>query len=325
MKLHQLEVFSAVMSTGSLTAAARLVGRSQPAVTRLIQELEASLAFELFDRTGPRLTPTEQGLAFHEEVERSLAGMRSIRERGAEIARQEACRITIAAIPALAAGLLPATLARLDTQDLQRIEIISAPAERVIRLLLERGADLGFASLPLDHRGLDVHWLGEAACVVVMPPDDPLAQQPVVALRDLSGRRVITVANPHRLRQRIDHAMGQASAAPGALLVTNTSFNAMMSARAGLGIALVDPVTAYGIPVAGLTVRPIDATIPFVWGAVTPVTKPPGAIARAIMSAMETEAASLPGFTRHGPEALGTLRDRLALLQPVVTTDQPGR
>ncbi|MFX7507385.1 LysR family transcriptional regulator, partial [Acinetobacter baumannii] len=36
MNLRQLEAFAAVMSVGSITGGARLVGRSQPAVTRLI-------------------------------------------------------------------------------------------------------------------------------------------------------------------------------------------------------------------------------------------------------------------------------------------------
>nr|WP_282960456.1 aldo/keto reductase [Burkholderia cenocepacia] len=52
MELHQLEAFSAVMSAGSVTGAGELLGRSQPAVTRQIQELEADLGYALFDRHG---------------------------------------------------------------------------------------------------------------------------------------------------------------------------------------------------------------------------------------------------------------------------------
>ena len=43
MEPRQLEAFAAVMSTGSVTGAARLLARSQPAITRLVQELEAEV------------------------------------------------------------------------------------------------------------------------------------------------------------------------------------------------------------------------------------------------------------------------------------------
>lgn len=48
MDLRQLEAFAAVMSAGSITCAARPLGRSQPALTRLIEDLENSLASACF-------------------------------------------------------------------------------------------------------------------------------------------------------------------------------------------------------------------------------------------------------------------------------------
>ena len=83
MEIRQLEAFAAVVTTGSVTAAGRLLGRSQPAITRLIQELEAELGFALFTRSGPRVSPTEQGFLLYDEVEQTLAGMQQIRNRAA--------------------------------------------------------------------------------------------------------------------------------------------------------------------------------------------------------------------------------------------------
>ena len=73
MELHQLEAFSAVMSAGSITGAGRLLGRSQPGVTRAIQDLEYELGYALFNRKGPRVTPTQRAFLLYAEVERSLA------------------------------------------------------------------------------------------------------------------------------------------------------------------------------------------------------------------------------------------------------------
>jgi DNA-binding transcriptional LysR family regulator len=306
--IRQLETFCAVIAAGSLTVAARQTGRSQSAVTRLVQELEAQLGFALFDRNGPRITPTERALLFHDEVERSLAGLRAIEDRAAALAREEGARLDIAAAPALAAGLVPAALGRLGGTLPARIGLTSMAAGDVVRALLDRRAHLGFASLPLEHRGLDLHWIGEARCVAVLPSGHALARQERVALRDLAGQRLVTVADPHRqLRRHIDTALAEAGSRPPALMVVNASLNAIMAARAGLGVALIDPVTAVGVPVEGTVTRPIDASIPYFWGVATPAASPPSPAAQAVIAAAAEAAATLPGFIQHPPQALARL------------------
>ena len=81
MEIRELEAFLAVMSAGSITGAARLLDRSQSQVTRLIQDLETSLGFPLFDRNGPRITPSDKGVAFHAEAERFISGIEHLRNR----------------------------------------------------------------------------------------------------------------------------------------------------------------------------------------------------------------------------------------------------
>ena len=125
MELRQLEAFAAVMSTGSVTAAGRLLGRSQPAISRLLQRAE--IGYALFSRSGPRVTPTEQGFLLYEDVERALAGMRQIRERAGEIARGQP--LLIAATPALALPV-PAALQRMQARTPAPSPIIKRPQTR---------------------------------------------------------------------------------------------------------------------------------------------------------------------------------------------------
>ena len=58
MRLKHIEVFHAVMQTGSVSAAARLLHVTQPAVSRTLQHAELQLGFPLFERVRGRLTPT---------------------------------------------------------------------------------------------------------------------------------------------------------------------------------------------------------------------------------------------------------------------------
>ncbi|MFY1838833.1 LysR family transcriptional regulator [Achromobacter xylosoxidans] len=317
MELRQLEAFAAVMSTGSVTAAGRLLGRSQPAISRLLQELEAEIGYALFARSGPRVTPTEQGFLLYDDVERALSSLRQIRDRAEEIARGQAQPLLLAATSALAAGLVPDALKRIEAQaGNTRVQLRSASPERVVHAVLSGAAQLGATSLPLEHRGLTVHWIGQAPCVVALPENDPAARHEVVPVAELAGRRVITMANPYRLRRRLDAALGHAAGA----IETNSSVNALAAVRAGLGVSVLEPITAYGAPMAGVAIRPIDLDIPFFFGVITsqsqsqPLTPACQAMADALAQAA---AQLLPGFVLHDACQHG------ALLQSIYGDETP--
>nr|WP_237022594.1 LysR family transcriptional regulator [Herbaspirillum frisingense] len=254
MDLNQLEAFAAVMTLGSVTGAGRSLGRSQPAVSKAVGDLEAELGYALFDRNGPRVTPTAKAFLLYEEVERSLVGLRSIRERAQEIAREEVHPLHLVATPALASTIAPAALQLLASDKgrafPEHVHLRSASAEQVVHAVLHRTVSLGLTSLPVAHRGLDLHWIGEAPCVAVVRADHPLAGRDKLTRAALRGQRVITMSNRYRLRQRVESALGEDSQLDVAI-DTNTSFNAIMAARAGLGVALVEPATAYGMPIEG--------------------------------------------------------------------------
>lgn len=270
MEIRQLEAFAAVITTGSVTAAGRLLGRSQPAITRLIQELEAEVGYPLFTRNGPRVTPTQQGILLYEDVEHVLTGLHQIQKRAGEIGRGETRPVRIAATSALAAGLVPIALARpAVTAAAQTIQLRSLPPEQVVHEVLSGAADIGVASLPLEHRGVVVHWIGQSGCVAALRDDDPLTRHERLPLSACEGRRIVTMQNPYRLRRRLDHAFAQANITPAGLIETNSSMNALTAVRAGLGISVLEPVTAYGMPLTGVAIRQIDTDIPYFFGVIS--------------------------------------------------------
>ncbi|CAB3870594.1 hypothetical protein LMG1860_03808 [Achromobacter denitrificans] len=306
------------MSTGSVTAAGRLLGRSQPAISRLLQELEAEIGYPLFARSGPRVTPTEQGFLLYDDVERALTSLQQIRGRAEEIARGQAQPLLMAATSALAAGLVPDALKRIETRiGAARVQLRSASPEQVVHAVLSGAAQLGATSLPLEHRGLTVHWIGQAPCVAALPEDDPVAQQAVVPVSALAGRRLITMANPFRLRRRLDAALAPNGQMPGTL-ETNSSVNALAAVRAGLGVSVLEPITAYGAPMAGVAIRPIDLDIPFFFGVITPQSQTLTPACQAMADALAQAAADLlPGFVLHDA------CEHSALLQSIYGDDAP--
>src|SRR2546429_4375845 len=104
---RQVEAFRAMMLTGSVTDAAKLMAVTQPAVSRLLRDFQALLKTELFERRGSGLVPTAAATALYIEIERSFVGLERITPAAQEIRSRRTGTLRIAALPALSNGYLP--------------------------------------------------------------------------------------------------------------------------------------------------------------------------------------------------------------------------
>lgn len=267
LELHQIAAFRAVMSHGGITVAATALGRAQSVVTRHIQDLEAKIGFALFEREGRGITPTARGRLFHAEVERHLAGLERLTTIADAIREGAPAALDIASIPAFSSGLLPQAIARMA--QTMPLHLRALGGEEVTSQVREHLCDIGFCSLPVLGPDLQVHWAVEVDCVAVLRADHPLAAQAQLPLEALRGQRLITTANPYRQRRHVDEALQAADLPRGTPLDTNTSFTAMAAVRAGLGIALIEPLSPTGSPVEGLVQRPLAVRLPFRYGVVS--------------------------------------------------------
>ena len=105
---------------------------------------------------------------------------------------------------------------------------------------------------------------GSARCPAwrALPSIDPLAKRQVIRLKDLGGRRLLTMANPYRLRRRVEEALERAGVVPGEVISTNASLTAIAMAKQSLGIAIVEPVLTSSVAVEGVVTRRLDVAIP---------------------------------------------------------------
>lgn len=312
MEVRDLEAFLAVMSTGSITGAARMLDRSQSQVTRLIQDLETSLGFALFERNGPKISPTDKGIAFHEDAERFLSGIGHLRNRAKAIAGKEPEPIEIAATPAFASGIIPIALAELPEHFLPHtIQLRSMPAEAAVQSVLARTADFCVTSLPADQPGLEVQGFFEGRCVAAVAPHDPLAAKDVISIADLAGRTLITMANPFRLRRRVDEALEAAKVRPNRVIATNAANNAVQIASLGLGVAIIEPATAYGLQSAPVAVRLLDVEIPFLWAILSAASRPLSAGVQELVQRIARIASErMPDFTVHDPRQMARIAEK---------------
>ncbi|MBB3962966.1 LysR family transcriptional regulator [Rhizobium metallidurans] len=309
METRDLQTFLAVAASGSITKAADLLGRSQPSVTRTIQDLETELGFELLHRIGRRVQLSEEGVAFEEEARRLLMSFSELAARAKTIAAGKGRILQIVATSAIGTGLIPRAMAELKDVQLPHETHLGQFIPSVVAQEVRGGrAELGFSSMPLDTPGLDVLRLYSAPDVAALHEDDPLAKLDIVPLTELAGRRVATLLNPLRFQLHIARALAARGIETGPVIRTNTAYGALQIVRQAGIPAIIDPVTAYGISQPGVIIRPIDETVPFYWGVLAASKKPLRPVAQALIEAVEAVAErSIIGFAKLDPSVAGQL------------------
>lgn len=257
MKPRQLEAFRAVMLMGSVTAGADHLRLSQPAVTRLVRDLERSLGLDLFERDRGRIRPTSAAIALSREVDRCFVGLDRIAKAAADIRHGRAGRLRIAAIPALAVGVLPEILARfLADRPHLGIDLMDGGSAEIAEWVADGAYDLGFTTTAASHPAVRVQLLPPVRAVAVLSPTHRLANQAAIRPTDLVGEALIAPYASTRLRARLDDSLARAGVEPELRVETSLSAIAGAVAAAGGGIAIVEAFTGELLKGQGAAVRP---------------------------------------------------------------------
>jgi DNA-binding transcriptional LysR family regulator len=264
MSFRHIEAFRAVITTGSMTEASRRLHTSQPQVSRLIAQLEKIAQFALFHRNGSRLTPTPDGMRFYREVEKTFVGLAGLEKAAAEIRSFSASRLSVAAMPRLAGGILARIVARfkLEFPDVL-ISIHSGDAASVHNWVSSGGCDTGIAMLYDDAPGVHAVPVVTMECVAIVPRGHPLAGKDRLIPADFEGQTFISFPNTSALRRKVD-AIFEADQV-GRRVAAEASLGASVCAlvAAGLGVSLINPLAAAEEqPGAGVEIRPFSPSIP---------------------------------------------------------------
>ncbi|MFN3936623.1 MAG: LysR family transcriptional regulator [Gemmobacter sp.] len=260
LNLKLLEIFGAVMETGTATAAAEVLGLSQPAVSAALRQLEHRLGVVLFERAGRRLVPTEAAHLLQAEAQPVFLMLDRLSDGIRRMKHHRAGRLRIAATPPMGHSFAPGAL-REFLRDRPAIEV----QFDVLRLAeVQRAVDLGVADLGLglglaENAGVRTHVLSEAELVAVVPRDHVLTTRAVLGPADLARYPLIG----------LDSVI--ATLVEGAFALQGVPFRPRLQARytqtacalvqAGLGVAVVDPFTAGHIAGNTVAVRRLQPAV----------------------------------------------------------------
>lgn len=289
MKIRQLEAFRALVLCQTVTRAAQMLYISQPAVTRLIADLEADVGFALFERSRGRLYPTAEGLTLFEEVERSLIGVERIARTAQEIKAANVGMLQIAAAPALSLSFLPRAIAVfLKTHEEVNISLISNTSRSVVDMVMKQRCNVGFVILPMSYPSMHGEPLITTDMVCVLPQGHPLSNKQVITPSDLASERFISNSRELHVRLEVDALF--ASFGIERKLQIETQINAGVCAfvEAGLGVALIDPITALDFISRGLVIKRFAPRLQNEFQVLFPTERPPSILVRAFVNHVRT-------------------------------------
>ncbi|UPT84634.1 LysR substrate-binding domain-containing protein [Bradyrhizobium barranii subsp. apii] len=250
--------------TGSASRAAELLDITQPAVSRAIAELERSVGFSLFDRSGGRLSPTAEARLLFAEVDRTFVGLDKIRAEAARIRDFGAGAIRIASLSALANTLIPKAIHAFNKRHPGVPVTLQIRASSVVRELVASGSfDLGIAADEVDLIGVHHEHFGSSHALCALPPDHPLAFKDVITPEDMDGRPFVALAPEDKARQRLEAVLAKCGVRLRIIVETPSSSTVCALVLAGVGIGMVNPSAAAGFTALGLTTRPMRPTVEF--------------------------------------------------------------
>ena len=168
-KLKAMQVFIRIADEGSLTAAAKALNSSLPAVVRSLAMLEESLQVRLFNRTTRRISLTEEGKQYLESCRQILTAVNDAESVLISDATEPCGQLTITA-PVLFGQMYVAPVVTRFVQRYKQMRCNVILLDHVVNLV-EEGIDVGIRIGHLDDSSLVAQPLGYVRRVVVASPD----------------------------------------------------------------------------------------------------------------------------------------------------------
>ena len=291
---RQLTLFRAIMLHGNLSRAADVTGSSQPTLSRELARLEYVLGFALFDRVRGRLRPTARALALMQEVERSFVGLEQIAARAQELRTLSTGRLRLACLPALAHALMPQALQHFS-KALPEASVSVVPLESpwLEQALSEQRFDLGLSETTEAPTGVELRALLQVNEVAVLPAGHRLCSRSVLQPQDFAYERFISLAEGDPYRQAIDAMFLNAGVQRATLLETTSAVAVCAMVQQGLGVAIVNPLTAATMAGPTLVIKRLATAIPFNVGLLLPQVATPHPLRDSLVQAIMQSAADM--------------------------------
>jgi DNA-binding transcriptional LysR family regulator len=295
MRFTEIETFRALMRAGSTRKAAALLHVTQPAISQSLKRLEAQAGMVLFQRTGGRLVPTPEARALWTEVERVFIGMEAIEHRMRSLRDFGTNQLELSCYPAFGLGFMPRALERLKAQrgdspwPQVSLQVLSS---KDVRDRVAKGiSDFGLMADELSLEGIDHSTFARFPGVVVMPKGHALARFKRIDPEQLAQAPFLALNPEDPSHRGLEAALAERGVALRVMVQTPYAASVCEMALRGLGVGLVNPITALDYAERGLVVRRLSVDVFFSCVLAMPAGKVLSTTARDFLSLMRRQLA----------------------------------
>lgn len=274
--------------TGGVTAAAEAMHITQPAVSRLIRDLEAAVSVALFERQGTKLAPTPEATLLFREVDRLYLGLDQIAQAAEDIRRHKNIVLRIGSVTSLVRPFLERVLADMlsDREDLPLVVDIEN-SRHIWEMVETNRYDLGFAYSAPRMDGKSAVLLHSSNAVAAVPADHHLARQKQLFPTTLAGYRLLIPGRNSPMRLALERVFAEQEIATATTIETSM-LNCCHFAASGMGVAIVDRIS---IRASGenLVPVPLFPELPVSYFAIRPSGAPAHSLIEEIIERMQSQ------------------------------------
>lgn len=239
MEIRVLRYFLTVAREGGINRAAEVLHITQPTLSRQLAQLEEETGVKLFHRGARRITLTNEGMLLCRRAGEILALVDRTEKELTEQETPVEGRIVIGCGELAAMQLLPEVIETFHKKyPLVSYDIFTANAD-LVKEQMEKGLiDIGVLLEPIDMEKFDfIRLTGKERWVILMRPDDPLAQKEAVSAEDLENLPLILPRRTN-VQNELSNWLGDSFQSTKALFTSNLTTNSALMVQRGLAYSI---------------------------------------------------------------------------------------
>jgi len=274
VRLRQLEAFRAVSQLGSMTRAAKQLGISQPAVSRLLSSFSATIGFKLFERRKGQLIPTQESRFLLREVGRLLDSLDHIDELTHDLTARKAGHLRIACLPGFATSHMPGVLSGfLKNRPGVTVTLEPDRPERILEWIIGEQYDCGITDGFSDHPAIESEDV-PMRTVCILPKGHPLSAKSEIGPADLADEQFVHARRDSIFFRKLDDVFRAQNIPMNCRIETRQFTAACMIVAEGFGVSVVSEMDANTHRDKGLVIRPFTPAVPHVLSLLRPIHSP---------------------------------------------------